>query len=169
MENKKSSSVFAGKQFCFSCSFPADHVDFHGPPNLLMSEYYYYSISPIALKEYVNQVGGEVVDNQVEANVHFIVECHGVLPSETVKPYLLLNVHHHLKESHRTLAEICLADFSFWLINADLALRADLVPQVQSDLLWTIGAAPQAVDLRMANSKGRCSLDKEQSEVQATE
>ncbi|KAL3498410.1 hypothetical protein ACH5RR_041142 [Cinchona calisaya] len=63
MENKMSSSLFAGKQFCFSCSFPTDQR--------------------AEIVEWVNQGGGEVVDNQVEANVHFIVECHGVLPSDT--------------------------------------------------------------------------------------
>lgn len=33
--------------------------------------------------EWVNQGGGEVAENLVEGSTHFIVECHGVVPSET--------------------------------------------------------------------------------------
>ncbi|XP_027159017.1 DNA topoisomerase 2-binding protein 1 [Coffea eugenioides] len=62
-DNRISSNVFAGKLFCFSGSFPVDQR--------------------AEIVEWVNQGGGEVVENLVEGNTHFIVECHGVVPSET--------------------------------------------------------------------------------------
>ncbi|CAH9113756.1 unnamed protein product [Cuscuta epithymum] len=62
-EDIKSSAVFKGKRFCFSASFPdkqrADIV------------------------QWVNQGGGELVDSQIKGYVHFVIECHGVIPSQT--------------------------------------------------------------------------------------
>ncbi|XP_019167494.1 PREDICTED: DNA topoisomerase 2-binding protein 1 isoform X1 [Ipomoea nil] len=62
-EDKKSSIVFKGKRFCFSSSFPANQrADIIG---------------------WVNQGGGELVEDQIQRDVHFTIECHGAVPSQT--------------------------------------------------------------------------------------
>ncbi|XP_031092446.1 DNA topoisomerase 2-binding protein 1-A isoform X1 [Ipomoea triloba] len=62
-EDKKSSIVFKGKRFCFSSSFPANQrADIIG---------------------WVNQGGGKLVEDQVQRDVHFTIECHGAVPSQT--------------------------------------------------------------------------------------
>ncbi|KAA8546448.1 hypothetical protein F0562_002813 [Nyssa sinensis] len=58
---EKSASVFKGRLFRFSNCFPQDRR--------------------AEIVQWVNQGGGEVVDDQIEQNVHFTVECHGVVPS----------------------------------------------------------------------------------------
>ncbi|GMI77118.1 meiosis defective 1 [Hibiscus trionum] len=55
------STVFKGKTFCFSVSFPEDRR--------------------AEIVEWVDQGGGEVVEDHVKRNVNFIIECHGVMPS----------------------------------------------------------------------------------------
>ncbi|XP_022896632.1 DNA topoisomerase 2-binding protein 1 isoform X2 [Olea europaea var. sylvestris] len=62
-DSKKSSSVFKRKLFRFSNSFPEAQR-----PEIV---------------EWVNQGGGEMVADQNEKNVHFIVERHGVVPCQT--------------------------------------------------------------------------------------
>uniref|UniRef100_A0A0V0ITJ2 Putative ovule protein n=1 Tax=Solanum chacoense TaxID=4108 RepID=A0A0V0ITJ2_SOLCH len=62
VNGRKPSSVFEGRQFCFSASFPADRR--------------------AEIVEWVNQGGGVVVKDQNDTNVHFTVECHGMLRSE---------------------------------------------------------------------------------------
>ncbi|GAV85925.1 BRCT domain-containing protein/PTCB-BRCT domain-containing protein [Cephalotus follicularis] len=58
LQNKKLSTVFKGRIFCFSNSFPEDRR--------------------AEVVQWVNQGGGELVDNHVLQNVHFTIECHGV-------------------------------------------------------------------------------------------
>ncbi|KAB2037420.1 hypothetical protein ES319_D03G073300v1 [Gossypium barbadense] len=60
-KNGISSAVFKGKTFCFSVSFPEDRR--------------------AEIVEWVDQGGGQVVEDQVKKNVNFIIECHGVIPS----------------------------------------------------------------------------------------
>lgn len=60
-KNGISSTVFKGKTFCFSVSFPEDRR--------------------AEIVEWVDQGGGQVVEDQVKKNVNFIIECHGVIPS----------------------------------------------------------------------------------------
>ncbi|KAG4211517.1 hypothetical protein ERO13_A02G110400v2 [Gossypium hirsutum] len=60
-KNGISSTVFKGKTFCFSVSFPEDRR--------------------AEIVEWVDQGGGQVVEDQVKRNVNFIIECHGVIPS----------------------------------------------------------------------------------------
>ncbi|KAK3007232.1 hypothetical protein RJ639_015853, partial [Escallonia herrerae] len=57
----KKSSAFRGQLFRFSMSFPENRK--------------------AEIVQWVNQGGGEVVDNQTEENVNFTVECHGVVSS----------------------------------------------------------------------------------------
>ncbi|CAK9160359.1 unnamed protein product [Ilex paraguariensis] len=63
IQNRKSLTLFKGRLFRFSSSFPKDRRD--------------------EIVQWVNQGGGEVVDDHIDKNVHFIVECHGVVPSLT--------------------------------------------------------------------------------------
>ncbi|GAB4844132.1 hypothetical protein Ancab_037439 [Ancistrocladus abbreviatus] len=60
VRNEKSYSVFIGKIFCFSDSFPEDRRE--------------------EVVQWINQGGGEVVDDQLKENVDFIIECHGIKP-----------------------------------------------------------------------------------------
>lgn len=62
-EIEKKSLTFDGKLFCFSGSFPANQR--------------------AEIVEWVNQGGGKFVENEVGANIQFIVESHGVVPPET--------------------------------------------------------------------------------------
>ncbi|KAJ8762935.1 hypothetical protein K2173_023064 [Erythroxylum novogranatense] len=57
--NRESDSLFKGKRFCFSKSFPEDRK----------SEIF----------EWITEGGGEVVNDDLLQNVHFLVECHGVI------------------------------------------------------------------------------------------
>ncbi|XP_031281662.1 DNA topoisomerase 2-binding protein 1-A isoform X3 [Pistacia vera] len=57
LQNRKSSTVFRGKIFCFSNSFPEDRR--------------------AEIVQWVNQGGGEVVNDLIKQNVHFTIECHG--------------------------------------------------------------------------------------------
>ncbi|XP_057505159.1 uncharacterized protein LOC130788492 isoform X1 [Actinidia eriantha] len=61
IQDVQSSRVFKGSLFQFSCSFPQERR--------------------AEIIEWVSQGGGAVVDEQTEQNVHFTVECHGVVPS----------------------------------------------------------------------------------------
>ncbi|GMJ15184.1 meiosis defective 1 [Hibiscus trionum] len=61
LKNGISSTVFKGKTFCFSVSFPEDRR--------------------AEIVEWVDQGGGEVVEDHVKRNVNFIIECHGAMPS----------------------------------------------------------------------------------------
>ncbi|XP_015885769.3 uncharacterized protein LOC107421117 isoform X3 [Ziziphus jujuba] len=63
VQNGKLSSVFKGKIFCFSNSFPEDRK--------------------AEIIQWVNQGGGEVVDDHLKQSVHFTIECHGVVPKST--------------------------------------------------------------------------------------
>ncbi|VFQ92115.1 unnamed protein product [Cuscuta campestris] len=62
-DDTKTSTVFKGKRFCFSSCFPADQR------------------GDIIL--WVNQGGGELVEAQIETDVHFVIERHGVMRSQT--------------------------------------------------------------------------------------
>ncbi|WCJ44425.1 transcription coactivators [Euphorbia peplus] len=59
-QNQKASNVFKGKSFCFSNSFPEDRR--------------------AEIVHWVSQGGGEMVEDHAIQNVHFIIECHGVVP-----------------------------------------------------------------------------------------
>ncbi|KAM1022887.1 hypothetical protein ACFX13_044495 [Malus domestica] len=60
VQNGKPSSVFKGRIFCFSNSFPEDKRG--------------------QIIEWVIQGGGELVDGHIKQKVHFTIECHGVRP-----------------------------------------------------------------------------------------
>ncbi|KAL9449738.1 hypothetical protein AB3S75_011629 [Citrus x aurantiifolia] len=60
LQNMKLSTVFRGKIFRFSNSFPKDRR--------------------AEIVQWVNQGRGEVVNDDAKQNVHFTIECHGVIP-----------------------------------------------------------------------------------------
>ncbi|KDO80488.1 hypothetical protein CISIN_1g001761mg [Citrus sinensis] len=60
LQNMKLSTVFRGKIFRFSNSFPEDRR--------------------AEIVQWVNQGRGEVVNDDAKQNVHFTIECHGVIP-----------------------------------------------------------------------------------------
>ncbi|KAE8726181.1 Topbp1, putative isoform 3 [Hibiscus syriacus] len=67
------STVFKGKTFCFSVSFPEDRR--------------------AEIVEWVDQGGGEVVENHLKKKVNFIIECHGQLSSITDSQITCVSTH----------------------------------------------------------------------------
>ncbi|KAI4337857.1 hypothetical protein L6164_016226 [Bauhinia variegata] len=63
VQNVRSSTVFRGKIFCFSNSFPEERR--------------------AEIVQWISQGGGDVVNGYTKQNVHYIVECHGVTPKCT--------------------------------------------------------------------------------------
>ncbi|KAH9757187.1 transcription coactivator [Citrus sinensis] len=81
LQNMKLSTVFRGKIFRFSNSFPEDRR--------------------AEIVQWVNQGRGEVVNDDAKQNVHFTIECHSVIPksadaSETTYDGCLLDVGSHI-------------------------------------------------------------------------
>ncbi|XP_057249582.1 uncharacterized protein LOC104893213 isoform X1 [Beta vulgaris subsp. vulgaris] len=66
-QSGKSIKVFIGKRFCFSHSFPGDRRD--------------------EIVQWINEGGGEVVDDDILVDVDFTIECHGALtiPTSTLQ------------------------------------------------------------------------------------
>ncbi|XP_031745896.1 DNA topoisomerase 2-binding protein 1-A-like isoform X3 [Cucumis sativus] len=91
VSNGKSSCVFKGKIFCFSSSFPEDRR--------------------AEIVEWINQGGGEVVEDHMKQKVHFTVECHGGIPRST-------DVHSTYVSSHRVRS--CLEDGCLWDTNGHI-------------------------------------------------
>ncbi|XP_038898756.1 DNA topoisomerase 2-binding protein 1 isoform X2 [Benincasa hispida] len=87
----KSSCVFKGKIFCFSSSFPEDRR--------------------AEIVEWINQGGGEVVEDHTKQKVHFTVECHGEIPRST-------DVHTTYVSSHWVRS--CLEDGCLWDTNGHI-------------------------------------------------
>ncbi|XP_056693794.1 uncharacterized protein [Spinacia oleracea] len=67
LRSEKSLKVFTGKRFCFSLSFPGDRS--------------------IEVVQWINEGGGEVVDDQSIIDVDFTIECHGAInrPTSTLR------------------------------------------------------------------------------------
>ncbi|OMO50359.1 hypothetical protein CCACVL1_30486 [Corchorus capsularis] len=63
-KNVVSSTVFKGKIFCFSLSFPEDRRD--------------------EIIDWVDQGGGNVVHDHLKRNANFIIECHGVITESAI-------------------------------------------------------------------------------------
>ncbi|XP_052203477.1 uncharacterized protein LOC127808852 [Diospyros lotus] len=103
VQDMKSSSVFRGKLFRFASSFPHDR----------RSE----------VIQWVNQGGGEVVDVQSEQNVHFTVDCHGVVP-EPRNALRTMSVSSHWIRS--CLEDGCLLDVDSHILYSPLPCRIPL-------------------------------------------
>ncbi|XP_006345369.1 DNA topoisomerase 2-binding protein 1 [Solanum tuberosum] len=100
VNGRKPSSVFEGRQFCFSASFPADRR--------------------AEIVEWVNQGGGVVVKDQNDTNVHFTVECHGMLRSEKAGAATTFVSSHWIKSC---LEDGCLLDVGNHILYSPLPCR----------------------------------------------
>ncbi|KAH0728244.1 hypothetical protein KY284_004109 [Solanum tuberosum] len=100
VNGRKPSSVFEGRQFCFSASFPADRR--------------------AEIVEWVNQGGGVVVKDQNDTNVHFTVECHGMLCSEKAGAATTFVSSHWIKSC---LEDGCLLDVGNHILYSPLPCR----------------------------------------------
>uniref|UniRef100_A0A1J3E105 DNA topoisomerase 2-binding protein 1-A n=1 Tax=Noccaea caerulescens TaxID=107243 RepID=A0A1J3E105_NOCCA len=106
-KQERKSLVFKGKTFCFSHSFPEDRR-----PEMV---------------EWVNQGGGEVVNDPFIHNTHFTIECHGMFRSdETTKT---ISVSSHWVRS--CLEDGCLLDVSSHILYSPLPCQTPL-PGFQS-------------------------------------
>lgn len=99
----KSSTVFRGKLFHFSSTFPEEQR-----PEIVM---------------WVTEGGGEVVADQNRKNVHFIVERHGVVSCLTHTSWTSYITTHWI---HSCLEEGCLLDISSHILYSPLACNIPL-------------------------------------------
>ncbi|XWS21680.1 hypothetical protein CRYUN_Cryun30bG0075000 [Craigia yunnanensis] len=97
LKNGMSSTVFKGKTFCFSISFPEDRR--------------------AEIVEWVDQGGGEVVKDQVERNVNFIIECHGVIPRSIIDSQITYVSTHWVRSC---LEDECLLDVGSHILYSPL-------------------------------------------------
>lgn len=100
VNGRKPSSVFEGRRFCFSASFPADRR--------------------AEIVEWVNQGGGVVVKDQNETNLHFTIECHGMLRSEKDGAATTFVSSHWIKSC---LEDGCLLDVGDHILYSPLPCR----------------------------------------------
>ncbi|KAM3358278.1 DNA topoisomerase 2-binding protein 1 isoform X1 [Capsicum galapagoense] len=105
---KPSSTVFKGRRFCFSASFPADRR--------------------AEIIEWVKQGGGVVVEDQDKTIVHFTVECHGMLRSEKDGAAATFVSSHWIKSC---LEDGCLLDVGSHILYSPLPCRVPF-PAFQS-------------------------------------
>ncbi|XP_019246538.1 PREDICTED: DNA topoisomerase 2-binding protein 1 [Nicotiana attenuata] len=108
VNGRKPSSVFEGRRFCFSASFPVDRR--------------------AEIVEWVSQGGGVVVEDQTETNVHFTVECHGTLRSEKDGAAATFVSSHWIKSC---LEDGCLLDVGSHILYSPLPCRVPF-PAFQS-------------------------------------
>ncbi|CBI18968.3 unnamed protein product, partial [Vitis vinifera] len=104
VKDGKESRVFKGKQFRFSHSFPEDRR--------------------AEIVQWVNQGGGDVVDDWCKQNVHFVVECHGALLPKSVNASQTTHVSSHWIRS--CLEDGCLLDVSSHILYSPLPCQIPL-------------------------------------------
>ncbi|XP_020411354.1 DNA topoisomerase 2-binding protein 1 [Prunus persica] len=103
VQNGKESSVFKGRLFCFSNSFPEDRRG--------------------DIIQWVNQGGGDVVDGDLKQKVHFTIECHGVITSSVDVAQTTYVSSHWIRSC---LEDGCLLDVSSHILYAPLPCRIPL-------------------------------------------
>ncbi|XVF36981.1 hypothetical protein REPUB_Repub19eG0105700 [Reevesia pubescens] len=97
LKNGMSSTIFKGKTFCFSISFPEDRR--------------------AEIVEWVDQGGGEIVEDQVKSNVDFIIECHGVIPRSMIDSQITYVSTHWVRSC---LEDGCLLDVDSHILYSPL-------------------------------------------------
>ncbi|EOY16434.1 Topbp1, putative isoform 1 [Theobroma cacao] len=97
LKNGMSSTVFKGKIFCFSNSFPEDRR--------------------AEIVEWVDQGGGEVVDDHVKQSVNFIIECHGVISRSIIDSQITYVSTHWVRSC---LEDGCLLDVGCHILYSPL-------------------------------------------------
>ncbi|KAF3447039.1 hypothetical protein FNV43_RR12219 [Rhamnella rubrinervis] len=103
VQNGKLSSVFKGKVFCFSNSFPEDRKT--------------------EILQWVNQGGGQVVDEHLGQSVHFTVECHGMVPKSMGSQKITYVSSHWIRSC---LEDGCLVDVSSHILYSPLPCQIPL-------------------------------------------
>ncbi|KAJ0085046.1 hypothetical protein Patl1_08273 [Pistacia atlantica] len=103
LQNRKSSTVFRGKIFCFSNSFPEDRR--------------------AEIVQWVNQGGGEVVNDLIKQNVHFTIECHGGVTACVDAPNTTYVSSHWI---HSCLEDGCLLDVGSHILYSPLSCQIPL-------------------------------------------
>ncbi|XP_060217466.1 uncharacterized protein LOC132644845 isoform X1 [Lycium barbarum] len=108
VNGRRPSSVFEGRRFCFSASFPADRR--------------------AEIVEWVSQGGGVVVEDPNETSVHFTVECHGMFCSKNDGVAATFVSSHWIKSC---LEDGCLLDVGSHILYSPLPCRVPF-PAFQS-------------------------------------
>lgn len=103
VQNGKPSSVFKGRFFRFSNSFPEDRRG--------------------EIIEWVNQGGGLVIDARLKQKVHFTIECHGVFPRSVDIAQTTYVSSHWIRSS---LEDGCLLDVSNHILYTPLPCQIPL-------------------------------------------
>ncbi|KAF8103589.1 hypothetical protein N665_0188s0516 [Sinapis alba] len=101
-KQERKSSVFKGKIFCFSHTFPEDKR-----PEIV---------------EWVNQGGGEVVNDPFIKNTHFTIECHGMFRSAGGTQTIYVSSHW----VRSCLEDGCLLDVSSHILYSPLPCQTPL-------------------------------------------
>ncbi|XP_043703207.1 DNA topoisomerase 2-binding protein 1-A-like isoform X3 [Telopea speciosissima] len=102
VQDGKSSNVFKGKIFRFSSSFPQDRRD--------------------EIIEWVKQGGGALVDDQVK-NVHFTIECHGLIQKPADNSQTIIVSSHWIRSC---LEDGCMLEVDSHLLYSPLPCRIPL-------------------------------------------
>ncbi|XP_042476122.1 DNA topoisomerase 2-binding protein 1-A-like isoform X2 [Macadamia integrifolia] len=102
VQNGKSSNVFKGKIFRFSSSFPQDRRD--------------------EIVEWVKQGGGALVDDQVK-NVHFTIECHGLIQTPADNSQAIIVSSHWIRSC---LEDGCMLEVDRHILYSPLPCRIPL-------------------------------------------
>ncbi|OMP05431.1 hypothetical protein COLO4_08845 [Corchorus olitorius] len=99
-KNGVSSTVFKGKTFCFSLSFPEDRKD--------------------EIIDWVDQGGGNVVHDHLKRNANFIIECHGVITKSAICSQSTYVSTHWIRSC---LEDGCLLDVASHILYSPLPCR----------------------------------------------
>ncbi|XP_021598332.1 DNA topoisomerase 2-binding protein 1 isoform X2 [Manihot esculenta] len=102
-QNQKPFPVFKGKTFHFSDSFPEDRR--------------------AEIVQWVSQGGGDMVEDHVKQNVHFTIECHGVVPRSVDVPRTTYVSSHWVRSC---LEDGCLLDVGGHIMYSPLPCRIPL-------------------------------------------
>ncbi|KAM3683038.1 hypothetical protein ACB094_12G115800 [Castanea mollissima] len=103
VKNGKPSSVFKGRVFCFSNSFPEDRR--------------------AEIVQWVVQGGGKVVDDPVKQNMHYTIQCHGVITRSVGAPQTTCVSSHWIRSC---LEEDYLLDVGSHILYSPLPCRIPL-------------------------------------------
>ncbi|KAL4596130.1 hypothetical protein ACB092_12G142000 [Castanea dentata] len=103
VKNGKPSSVFKGRVFCFSNSFPEDRR--------------------AEIVQWVVQGGGKVVDDPVKQNMHYTIQCHGVITRSVDAPQTTCVSSHWIRSC---LEEDYLLDVGSHILYSPLPCRIPL-------------------------------------------
>ncbi|XP_010269063.1 PREDICTED: DNA topoisomerase 2-binding protein 1-A isoform X2 [Nelumbo nucifera] len=102
-KNGRTSTIFQGRLFCFSNSFPKDRR--------------------AEIIEWINQGGGVIVDDQVKKKVHFSIECHGLMQRHDDSSESTIVSSHWIRSC---LEDGCMLDVNGHILYSPLPCRVPL-------------------------------------------